>query len=99
VPLAFMVATVMPMLKLHPYGSRREERQVEQRGGQLANSGRTANVISKAVLGSSHGVGRPLVSPLQKSGLSARGTAASFPEYHRTFSAQTASAQAPRPRP
>jgi hypothetical protein len=35
----------------------------------------------------------------QKSGLSARGTAASFPEYHWMFSAQTASAQSPRPRP
>ncbi len=34
----------------------------------------------------------------QKSGLSARGTAASFPEYHWMFSAQTASAQS-RPRP
>jgi hypothetical protein len=35
----------------------------------------------------------------QKSGLSARGTAASFPEYQWIFSAQTASAQSPRLRP
>src|SRR3984893_9303137 len=35
----------------------------------------------------------------QKSGLFARGTAASCPEYHMMFSAQTASAQSPRPRP
>jgi hypothetical protein len=35
----------------------------------------------------------------QKSGLSARGTAASCPEYHMMFSAQTASVQSPRPRP
>jgi hypothetical protein len=35
----------------------------------------------------------------QKSGLSARGTAASFPEYQWMFSAQTASAQSPRLRP
>ena len=35
----------------------------------------------------------------QKSGLFARGTAASRPEYHIMFSAQTASAQSPRERP
>jgi hypothetical protein len=35
----------------------------------------------------------------QKSGWSARGIAASFPEYHLVFSAQTDSTQSPRPRP
>jgi hypothetical protein len=40
-----------------------------------------------------------LIFAAQKSGLSARGTAASFPEYHLVFSAQTDSTQSPRPRP
>jgi hypothetical protein len=35
----------------------------------------------------------------QKSGWSARGTAASLPEYHLVFSAQTDSTQSPRLRP
>jgi hypothetical protein len=35
----------------------------------------------------------------QKSGLSARGTSASFPEYHWMFSAQTCSVQLAGPNP
>jgi hypothetical protein len=50
------------------------------------------------------GIGRSTASfakivAAQKSGLFARGTAASCPEYHIMFSAQTASAQSPRERP
>jgi hypothetical protein len=50
------------------------------------------------------GIGRGTASfvkiiAAQKSGLFARGTAASCPEYHIMFSAQTASAQSPRERP